>query len=313
MTTLFSTPGRFWRGNLHTHSTRSDGGRTPEEVCADYRAHGYDFISLTDHFLPNSWFRKEEDGFVTVSDTSAFHTDDFITVFGAEIHGPAMENGEIWHLVAVGLPLDFAPLGEQETGLEIARRAREAGAWVSLAHPYWNLATDADALAAADIIHAVEVYNHASEVSLVRGWAMPTAEALLQSGHRVQMNAADDAHIRQTDALRWIDAFGGWVMVHAPELTPGAILAALKAGDYYSSTGPEIHAVEITETHVRVISSNVQRVIVSGKGAISTRAYGTNLVDTTVALPPREKTPWIRLTVVDAAGRMAWTNPVWFD
>ena len=28
----FSTPGRFWRGNLHTHSNRSDGALTPERV-----------------------------------------------------------------------------------------------------------------------------------------------------------------------------------------------------------------------------------------------------------------------------------------
>ena len=26
----FSTPGRFWRGNLHTHCNRSDGALTPE-------------------------------------------------------------------------------------------------------------------------------------------------------------------------------------------------------------------------------------------------------------------------------------------
>ena len=24
-TDIFSLPGKFWRGNLHTHSTRSDG------------------------------------------------------------------------------------------------------------------------------------------------------------------------------------------------------------------------------------------------------------------------------------------------
>ncbi|MEL6736645.1 MAG: phosphotransferase, partial [Pseudomonadota bacterium] len=32
----FSAPGRFWRGNLHTHSTVSDGVLEPEEVCRRY-------------------------------------------------------------------------------------------------------------------------------------------------------------------------------------------------------------------------------------------------------------------------------------
>ena len=47
----FSTPGRFWRGNLHTHSNRSDGALTPEQVIDAYKRAGYDFIELSDHFL----------------------------------------------------------------------------------------------------------------------------------------------------------------------------------------------------------------------------------------------------------------------
>ncbi len=47
----FTAPGQFWRGNLHTHSTRSDGILSPEEVCRRYRDEGYDFLALTDHFV----------------------------------------------------------------------------------------------------------------------------------------------------------------------------------------------------------------------------------------------------------------------
>jgi histidinol phosphatase-like PHP family hydrolase len=36
---------------LPTHSTRSDGVLPPEEVCRRYRAGGYDFLALTDHFI----------------------------------------------------------------------------------------------------------------------------------------------------------------------------------------------------------------------------------------------------------------------
>ena len=36
----FTAKGRFWRGNLHTHSTRSDGVLSPEEVCRRYKAEG---------------------------------------------------------------------------------------------------------------------------------------------------------------------------------------------------------------------------------------------------------------------------------
>ena len=38
----FAGPGRFYKGNLHTHSTRSDGAHDPETVCALYREAGYE-------------------------------------------------------------------------------------------------------------------------------------------------------------------------------------------------------------------------------------------------------------------------------
>ena len=43
---------RHWfRGNLHTHTTNSDGDSPPDVVTAWYRDAGYDFLALTDHDL----------------------------------------------------------------------------------------------------------------------------------------------------------------------------------------------------------------------------------------------------------------------
>ncbi len=36
-------------GDLHIHTTYSDGSQSPEVVCANYRKQGYDFICITDH------------------------------------------------------------------------------------------------------------------------------------------------------------------------------------------------------------------------------------------------------------------------
>ena len=48
---VFSMEGRFFKGNLHTHSNKSDGILEPSEVCKRYETAGYDFISLTDHLV----------------------------------------------------------------------------------------------------------------------------------------------------------------------------------------------------------------------------------------------------------------------
>ncbi len=42
--------GRYpYIGDLHTHTTYSDGNQNPEVVCANYRKAGYDFLAITDH------------------------------------------------------------------------------------------------------------------------------------------------------------------------------------------------------------------------------------------------------------------------
>jgi hypothetical protein len=37
------------RGNLHAHTTFSDGVRSPAALVAEYESRGYDFLAITDH------------------------------------------------------------------------------------------------------------------------------------------------------------------------------------------------------------------------------------------------------------------------
>ncbi|MCH5199126.1 MAG: hypothetical protein J1E34_09515, partial [Oscillospiraceae bacterium] len=42
--------GRYpYMGDLHMHTTGSDGRQDPEVVCANYRKYGYDFTVISDH------------------------------------------------------------------------------------------------------------------------------------------------------------------------------------------------------------------------------------------------------------------------
>src|SRR5690242_1193363 len=106
----FNQPGRFWKGNLHTHCTASDGKLSPEATCQRYCEAGYAFIALTDHFLERYHF--------PLTDTRALRTPDFTTILGAELHTDKTELGEMWHILAVGLPLDFAPTPKDETAAQ---------------------------------------------------------------------------------------------------------------------------------------------------------------------------------------------------
>ncbi len=69
--------GRFFRGNLHCHSNRSDGLLQPDEVVGAYRDAGYDFICLSDHF-------EAEYGW-HITDTRPLRDEHFTTIVGAEL------------------------------------------------------------------------------------------------------------------------------------------------------------------------------------------------------------------------------------
>jgi len=303
-TRFFASAGKFFRGNLHTHSTGSDGKLSPQEVCRRYQAEGYDFIALTDHLVGLFDY--------PITDTSPFRNDRFTTIIGAEMHTGAMENGYLWHILGIGLPLDFTPADAphfrsvkgSESGASIARRARDAGAFVSIAHPHWSGLSEADARSITSA-HAVEIYNHGCVVDNDRGEGFFTLEQLLNGGRHLNLIATDDAHFNTPDH------FGGWVMVKATENTPEALLAALNAGEFYSSTGPQINDIRIGNDSIEVDCSAAATIIVQGQGTSMATLHGSSMTTATLSLERLAGSPWLRVTVVDRAGKRAWSNPVW--
>ena len=259
--------------------------------------------ALTDHFIGAYGY--------PIVDTLPMRAQGFTTLLGAELHSGAMANGELWHILAVGLPPDFAPshspqfvpVAGQESGAGIAARAVAAGAFVAIAHPQWSGLTLADARAIT-AAHAVEIYNHGCAMGCDRPDGFAIADLLLSEGRDLTMIATDDAHFSEPDH------FGGWVMVKSESNSPEALLAALKAGHFYSSQGPELRAVRIDGMQVVVECSAVASVIVQGAGTGAKAVHGHSLTRAEVPINRLHGTDWLRVTVIDAAGKRAWSNPV---
>jgi hypothetical protein len=292
----FGAPGRFWRGNLHTHTTLSDGALSPSDTVDVYRDAGYDFVAITDHF-------RAEHGF-PLADTRSLRTPDFTTLLGAELHAPRTTLASEWHIVAIGLPLDFPPAVRGETGPLLARRARRTGAFIGMAHPSASLLTVADA-ESLDAAHAVEVYNAVSAWE-DRGDSWHLCDVLLARGHRLFAYAADDAHFQPQDP----PGCAAWVQVRAPSLDPSSLLTALKAGHFYSSTGPTLHDVCMAGGQVTVRCSPASRILVTGGVQGKQVVAGDGLTECTLPLA-MFKGGYFRVTVVDEAGGRAWSNPIW--
>ncbi|UCH26335.1 MAG: CehA/McbA family metallohydrolase [Trueperaceae bacterium] len=293
----FDRAGRFWKGNLHTHTDASDGAQPPEEVCRRYRQAGYDFLALTDHFLPTYGY--------PIVDGDPYQDEDFTVLTGAELHAGSTELGQRWHILAVGLPGNFTPGDEDETGPELAARALEAGAFVAAAHPQWYGLGEVDILSLGPV-HAVETFNGTAVDHNDRADSWHVTDLLLSRGHRYSACATDDYHGKpiRNDFAR------GWVQVKSETREPAGLLSALKEGAYYSSTGPELLDLQLTGNLLYIRCSPVERIFVTGKTSSSQYVSGDGLVETEVDLDGFES-PYCRVTVRDASGGRAWSNPIW--
>jgi hypothetical protein len=309
-----------FRGALHCHSTFSDGVLEPRAVLDAYGQAGYDFVSLTDHYEEMfGWGVAEPPGGPPP-----------LAIRGLELGTGAWGDPATVWINAVGVPEGF---GGPSDPLQSCRSLAAAGAYLTLVHPGLNQQRRTD-LPVLELIDAVEIYTQS-----VRGmWpdqgnGSYYADALLASGHRVLLNAADDAHFFHPG-----DRFVGRVEVQADELTEAAIVAALKAGRYYSSTGPRIHGLEIEDERVTIACDPCYAVACSGDGAhweaaqrvfaspeaVPETFFGGRTVklsdrpvslDDEVLVASFDLRPfqgsYCRLTAIDAAGRSAWTNPIW--
>lgn len=297
----FSNEGRFFRGNLHTHSTRSDGVRAPADVCAFYREAGYDFMCLSDHFQSRYGF--------PITDTRGERTNRFTTLLGAEVHAGENSQSEIWHILAAGLPEGFAPTEDDETGEGLAARAKAAGAFVGIAHPQWSSLTIEDGRLMAPHVHAVELWNTSSALETGRGDGVAMLDQLLNEGFdHLTGYATDDAHFKIADHGI------GWIMVKAAMNEPEGLLEAMKAGSYYSSTGPALEMVALDGDAIVVECSAVSHIAAVGRGCRGTTVSAPIGESVTQARLPVGgfAGDWCRVVAIGPGGVTAWTNPIFF-
>ncbi|MBN1401612.1 MAG: CehA/McbA family metallohydrolase [Anaerolineae bacterium] len=288
-TSPFSLAGHWYKGNLHTHTTQSDGLFTPDQAIAWYREHGYDFIAVTDHWV------------FTQGQTFAPSTQ-FITLSGAELHGPG------YHMLALG---SFA-LPDEATGdsaQAIADAIGRQGGLAYIAHPYWMGQTSAD-IGQIGGLAGVEVFNSVCEMMDGLGYASVQWDELLASGLRLTGLAVDDVHWRHGAQGQ------GFVMVRAPQLEEQAILEALRSGHFYASTGPTLSDLRVVAGSdggpaLQVRCSPCQSITFYAAASHGHRfkAAAGEWLDGAV-WPIRAEQVYLRVECRDAMGHTAWSNPV---
>ena len=294
----FEAGGRWYRGNIHTHSVGSDGTRTPEQLVSMYRGAGYDFLSITDHSA--------------VTDVGGLGGRGLLLVPGEELCVGRSHAGTHYHLVAVGVP-ETLPFRDFDYGTQPQRvvdDVKRLGGVSVLAHPYWSGLSHEDALA-VDGLCGVEIYNTSCDYERNTGLSAPHVDALIAAGRRPLIFAVDDHHGADRPTMP-VDACGAWIMVKALSLEEPDILESIRGGLFYASTGPEIKGIGIDGDGVISVECSPARTIsfVSTPSlGMKFHAVGGPLTSATYPGRPGEK--YVRVEVTDFEGRSAWSNPIY--
>lgn len=298
----FDAPGRFLKGNLHCHTTRSDGSGTPEMVIHVFESAGFDFLALTDHRIYNY------QNFAPGSDLlilPAMELDANIPDPGVHcVHivsvGPETGNGFSQDQVFPSLQISHT--GEAQALID---QVAAAGNLPILCHPEWS-GTGVSEIEEMHGFSLMEIWNSGCVVEnnedVDNGLIW---DELLVRGKRIFAVATDDGHQPWQHCL-------GWVNVNA-EKNVDSILRALESGAFYSSCGPEIldFYVEDGEAHLKCSPC---KYIKFRNGKRPTRMLKNEdglITEASMKLP--ECATYVRGIVEDAEGRRAWTNPIYLE
>lgn len=196
---LLPEKGEFYKANLHSHSTLSDGRMTPEEMKAEYKMRGYKILAVSDHDALHEHNALTEEDFLmlTAYEISIRSDDDPMPHAFRKVVDLNLFAKEPYNLTQCGYHPETVDwlvkrgklTKEEQANIKyagelrdlhyypeninkIVKTANEAGFLVSLNHPEWNNITAEDYLK-YEGLWAVEVYSIITDATRIRVFTTP--------------------------------------------------------------------------------------------------------------------------------------------
>lgn len=314
---LLPLEGEFYKANLHSHTTISDGRLTPCQDKEAYKRRGYHILAITDHRIYGNHEELNEEDFLVIP---AIEVD--INQVSAERLCP---EDKTYHINLYDTRPDFKA-EEKKKGICPQRRygdfeyinsyiqdMKELGFLACYNHPYWSMQSYED-YSGLKGFFAMEIYNHGCEHDGLYGYNPQAYDEMLRLGNRMWCVATDDNHNCFPLDAPLSDSFGGFTMIKSKELTLDAVMQALIKGEFYCSMGPEIHELYIERDELVVKTSPVQKIYVKMD---ATRCYRKvdlsekGLTEARFKLDGNEK--YIRVEIKDKDGKFANSNAYFLE
>lgn len=298
---LASQDGYFWlKGNLHSHTTNSDGKAAPQDRLNGYIRKGYDFLCLSDHHE------------ITYIE-SVTAPRDFVRIQGVELHPDNPFGGQRHHFLALNLKenIDARNMPPQHVIDEV----RQQGGAVWLAHPHWSSVNIIRDTLPLHGLAGIEVFNTTCRCA-GRGESSVHWDDWMDLENRLYPALGnDDAHAEEVNGR---DIYQGWTVVRVKERSSQAIVDALENGSCYASTGPEIYNIQLRQTEnstdkTRIVEATVNcskalRIFaVCDVTGVEYREMDGTFEKATFDL--RQNARWVRFEILGPDGTKAWSNP----
>lgn len=326
---LIPNEGKFYKANLHCHSTYSDGKLTIEQIKEAYKSHGYSIVAFTDHDILLPHQELTDDEFLALNG------------FEYEIDEPHPEGTEhkylhTCHICFIALDpentkqfcfnekylfgnaVKYAKdvnCDEETYGYirsydpkeisNLMKIGREKGFFVTYNHPAWSLEEYPQYINYHGM-HAMEIVNYSCVVSGHEDYNAKIYDDILNNGEFIYAVASDDNHNFHGIDNPYSDSFGGFVMIKAEKLEYKTIAKALVDGHFYASEAPLIHELYVEDNWVYVKTSPASKIVISTDNRHRENVSGYGITEAKFNLYKGNK--FFRITVIDAAGKHANTH-----
>jgi len=274
------------RGNLHAHTTASDGRAPIQDVINAYATLGHDFLMISDHDILTN-----EDDYAKLDNRG------LILIPGNEV----TRNGP--HLLHVGADSLIEPSADRQ---QVIDAINASSGFAVINHPNWLSDFNHcsfENLAAWSNYLGMEIFN--GVICRLDGspYATDKWDRLLSSGRRVWGFANDDSH------LPIVDVGLGWNMVNTSDRSVVGILSAMQRGCFYGSTGVTITAIEVTGNRIHVETENADRILAYQQVGSEFARADASAID--IEVPAKAK--YVRIECLGRGGRSAWTQPFYIS
>ena len=307
----------WFKGNLHTHTNKSDGDSSPETVVDWYSNNKYDFLVLSDH------------NHLTILDSNQTK---LLLIPGEEI---TLNLPYTIHINAIGIKKVIEPTlrsTKVKTLQANIDNILNSGGLAEINHPNFRWALNEKDLVQVRGAHFIEVFNGNYNTHNYGGGGKKSVEEMwdemLSKKIKIWGVAVDDSHhFKEEFAPHRHNPGRGWVEVFAKNLSEKNILDSMRNGNFYFSNGVKFKNIKFNKEKIELsiagdyfnkglsnsllTDSKYTTQLISNEGEIIEEINGKSVKFNLVN--ENNEYSYYRTKTISSTGSIGWTQPIFIN